>query len=164
MRKLIGVVAVIALPAIALRCEPPVARQVVVDNPPAPRAEACREDVPDCVAACALRETHRAAYVDFYERRCAAVILGKNPDKVETPVAQSTAAPTATVTAFPPDTRGSLSHEPTPTSFDPSSMPRTGGAEPAECKAARLLRAQKRDREADMMNALCIAKGGDAGA
>jgi len=38
-----------------------------------------------------------------------------------------------------------------------------GGGEPPECKAARLLRAQRRDREADMMNALCIAKGGDAG-
>ena len=36
--------------------------------------------------------------------------------------------------------------------------PRAGRAE-----RARMLRAQKRDREADMLGALCVAKGGDAG-
>ena len=152
----------------ALACEPPAAKPVAIvdtSGPPA-RGEACRDDVPDCVAACALRETHRTEFVDFYERRCAAVVLGKNPDKVElmpTPYAAVGDAGAAT-SEFPPDTRGSLSLQPPPTSFDPNTMSRTGGSEPAECKAARMLRAQKRDREADMLSALCIAKGGDGGA
>ena len=108
-------------------------------------------------------------FVDFYERRCAAVILGKNPDKVElmpTPYAgviDGGAAPTTT-SEFPPDTRGSFSLQAPPTTFDPNSMSRTGAGEPPECKAARMLRAQKRDREADMLAALCAAKGGDGGA
>ena len=151
-----------------LACEPPAAKPVAIvdtSGPPAP-AEACRDDVPDCVAACALRETRRMEFVDFYERRCAAVVLGKNPDKVElmpTPYAAATAGDAGTA-EFPPDSRGSLSMQPTPSTFDPNSMSRTGGSEPAECKAARMLRAQKRDREADMLSALCIAKGGDGGA
>jgi len=49
------------------------------------------------------------------------------------------------------------------TAFDPSAVTRTGGSEPPECKAARILRASHREREADMMDALCVAKGGDAG-
>ena len=164
------VIALVAL--VALACEPPTAKPVAIvdtSGPPA-RGESCRDDVPDCVAACALRETRRLDYVDFYERRCAAVILGKNPDKVDlmpTPYAgasDAAAAPASTTTEFPPDTRGSLSLQPTPTTFDPNSMSRTGGSEPAECKAARMLRAQKRDREADMLSALCVAKGGDGGA
>jgi hypothetical protein len=155
------------LALLPLACEPPVAKPVAIvdtSGPPA-RAEACRDDVPDCVAACALRETRRMEFVDFYERRCAAVVLGKNPDKVDlmpTPYA-SAAAGDAGAVEFPPDYRGSLSMQPTPSTFDPNSMSRTGGTEPPECKAARMLRAQKRDREADMLSALCIAKGGDAG-
>lgn len=176
MRRLIGL-ALLAAPALALQCEPPPPRQVSnVDTnaSQAPRAEACRDDVPDCLAACALRETHRMEYVDFYERRCAAAVLGKNPDKVElmpTPYASAQAvsmptAPTATTTSteFPPENRAPLSLQPPPTQFDPSTVQRTGGTEPAECKAARMLRAQRRDREADMLGALCAAKGGDAGA
>ena len=162
-----------ALALLALQCEPPAGKPVaIVDTSGPPRGEACRDDVPDCVAACALRETHRTEYVDFYERRCAAVILGKNPDKIElmpTPYVASVDGgapqPVATVesSSFPPDQRGSFSLQPV-TPFDPNAMSRTGGAEPAECKAARMLRAQKRDREADMLSALCIAKGGDGGA
>jgi hypothetical protein len=156
---------------LAFACEPPAGKPVAIvdtSGPPA-RAESCRDDVPDCVAACALRETRRVEFVDYYERRCAAVILGKNPDKVElmpTPYATASgagAAPTSTTSEFPPDTRGSLSLQPPPP-FDPNTITRTGGTEPAECKAARMLRAQKRDREADMLSALCIAKGGDGGA
>jgi hypothetical protein len=127
------------------------------------RADSCRDDIPDCAAACALRETGRRDYLDFYDRRCAAVILGKNPEKIAN---AETAAPPATASAhgeFPPDTRASLMlppHAP----FDPTSMSRTGGGDPAECKAARILRQQHREREADMLDAMCIAKGGgDAG-
>jgi len=47
--------------------------------------------------------------------------------------------------------------------FDPSTMSRTGGSDPPECKAARILRAQHRERDADMLDALCVAKGGDPG-
>jgi hypothetical protein len=151
-------------------CEPPTAKPVAIvdtSGPPA-RGESCRDDVPDCVAACALRETRRMEFVDFYERRCAAVVLGKNPDKVDlmpTPyVAATDSGAAATPESFPPDSRGSLSLQPTPSTFDPNTMSRTGGSEPAECKAARMLRAQKRDREADMLTALCVAKGGDGGA
>jgi len=170
MKRVIGLVALLAS-----ACEPAAGKPVAIvdtSGPPA-RGEACRDDIPDCVAACALRETRRTEYVDFYERRCAAVVLGKNPDKIElmpTPYAgergasDAGAGPAATTSEFPPDTRGSLSLQPTPTTFDPNSMSRTGGSEPAECKAARMLRAQKRDREADMLSALCVAKGGDAGA
>ena len=166
MKWLLAFVALVA-------CEPPAGKPVAIadtSGPPA-RGESCRDDVPDCVAACALRETRRTEFVDFYERRCAAVILGKNPDKVElmpTPYVAASdgggAAPSSTSSEFPPDTRGSLSLQPTPSTFDPNTMSRTGGSEPAECKAARMLRAQKRDREADMLSALCIAKGGDGGA
>lgn len=152
----------VALALIA--CEPP-PTQTITSAPTAnaSHGEACREDVPDCVAVCALRETHRTEFVDFYERRCAAVILGKNPDKVEQLQATPYVAPGDAGEFFPPDQRGSLSLQPPPTPFDPNAVTRTGGAEPAECKAARMLRAQKRDREADMLSALCIAKGGDAG-
>ncbi len=159
--------------AVLVCCEPPrQSKQVNVEPGPttATRGEACRDDIPDCLAACALRETHRMEFVDFYERRCAAVIIGKNPDKVDlmpTPYAAAgTGAATAPTAAseFPPDTRSPLSLQPPPSTFDPQTVERTGGSEPPECKAARILRAQKRDREADMLGALCAAKGGDAGA
>ncbi|HEY2366245.1 MAG TPA: hypothetical protein VGH87_07670 [Polyangiaceae bacterium] len=164
MKWVIGSVAILAF-----ACEPPAGKPVsIVDTSgPTPRGEACRDDVPDCIAACALRETRRMEFVDFYERRCAAVVLGKNPDKVElmpTPYVAATSDAGAPTQEFPPDSRGSLSLQPTPSTFDPNTMTRTGGTEPAECKAARMLRAQKRDREADMLSALCIAKGGDGGA
>jgi hypothetical protein len=46
------------------------------------RGDDCRRDIPDCSAACALRETNQLEFIDWYDRRCAAVVLGKNPDKV----------------------------------------------------------------------------------
>jgi hypothetical protein len=46
------------------------------------RPTGCREDIPDCVAACALRETSRTSYVEWFDERCAAAILGRNPDVV----------------------------------------------------------------------------------
>jgi len=49
---------------------------------PQPRVDACRNDIPDCVAACGLRESQRLEYLDYYDRRCAAAILGKSPDEV----------------------------------------------------------------------------------
>jgi hypothetical protein len=145
MRRVIALLLVIA-------CEPPAVQQTSpVVTPEAQHADACRNDIPDCAAVCALRETHRGEFIDFYERRCASVILGKNPERVELRVtAAGTSAPTSSGTPSAP--------------FDPVSVTRTGGAEPAECKAGRILRAQKREREADMMDALCAAKGGgDAG-
>ena len=45
----------------------------------------CREENADCAAACALRETSRAQYVEWFDQRCAAAILGKNPDVVVGP-------------------------------------------------------------------------------
>ena len=48
----------------------------------APKPSGCREDMADCAAACALRETARAQYVEWFDRRCAAAILGKDPDVV----------------------------------------------------------------------------------
>jgi|SRR6185437_16908129 len=172
----------VAVAILIVACEPQQTQPAVVAAPSdtQPRADACRDDIPDCAAACALRETHRSDYVDFYERRCAAVILGKNPDKIEplepTPYPgdgsaaggtsqTGSATPSATAAAspeFPPQNRASLSLQPPPP-FDPTAVPRTGGSDPPECKAARLLRIQHHDREADMMNALCIAKGGDGG-
>jgi hypothetical protein len=151
-------------------CQPRTQAAVVaapVDTAPA-HADSCRDDIPDCAAACALRETHRTDFIDFYDRRCAAVILGKNPDKVELlqPTPYGSAAPPAASSnvEFPPDARAPLSLQPPPPQrFNPEAIPRSGGVEPAECKAARMLRAQKRDREADMLSALCAAKGGDAG-
>ncbi|HEY1954142.1 MAG TPA: hypothetical protein VGH28_00970 [Polyangiaceae bacterium] len=57
--------------------------------PPPPLAHAgtrpsdCREDIPDCVAACALRETSRTVYLEWFDRRCATVVLGRNPDRAD---------------------------------------------------------------------------------
>jgi len=46
------------------------------------RTDPCRKDIPDCQAACALRESNRLENIDWFDMRCAAVVLGKNPDKV----------------------------------------------------------------------------------
>ncbi len=149
-----------------LCCQPPAAPQPA--QPEAGAAAAvhneCRDDIPDCVAVCALRETGRTTYIDFYERRCAAVILGKNPDRVvsgdlqPTPYDGGTPEPEATTSFALP-----TSVPATGSSFDPTSLGRTSTGEPPECKASHLLRAQHRDREADVLAALCVAKGGDAG-
>jgi len=45
-----------------------------------PKPSGCREENADCAAACALRETSRAQFVEWFDQRCAAAILGKNPD------------------------------------------------------------------------------------
>jgi hypothetical protein len=114
---------------VLLRCEPPAVSQrasaPVETVEPVAHGDACANDKPDCVAACALRESHRTEFLDFYDRRCAAVVLGKNPDKVPQPTAAT--------------------------------------EEPAECKASRTLRAIGREPEADLLTALCAAKGGNAG-
>jgi len=168
MRKVV-VVALLGWAA----CQPNVQPAVIaapVDGASA-RADSCRDDIPDCAAACALRETHRTDFIDFYDRRCAAVVLGKNPDKVEmlqpTPYANAAPAASGSATAsseFPPESRAPLRLQAPPSApFDPTAVSRTGTAEPAECKAARMLRAQNRAREAEMLDALCVAKGGDAG-
>jgi hypothetical protein len=78
--------AIFAALLLALGCEP-VATPVAVAAPPAPTAEAtpqadtCHRSSPDCAAACALRELDQLEFVDWFDRRCAAVRLGKNADK-----------------------------------------------------------------------------------
>jgi hypothetical protein len=59
----------------------PVAVAPVVTAQAASRGDTCQHDIPDCEAACALREVHRLDHIDWFDRRCAAVVLGKNPDK-----------------------------------------------------------------------------------
>ena len=90
----------------ALGCQPqplaPRAIPVSHPEPPAEHADDCRRDIPDCSAACALRETNHLEFIDWYDRRCAAVILGKNPDKtagVEPPVPPKSCDPPFTLDA-----------------------------------------------------------------
>jgi len=63
-----------------LGCQPVAAAPPAVVTPRV--VDACRNDIGDCVAACAMRETQRLEYLDYYDRRCAAAILGKNPDEM----------------------------------------------------------------------------------
>jgi hypothetical protein len=73
-----------ALFFVVLGCQP------VVASPPAPapvatsqrQVDACRDDIPDCVAACAMRESQRLEFVEYYDRKCAAAVLGKNPEEM----------------------------------------------------------------------------------
>ncbi|HEY2369533.1 MAG TPA: hypothetical protein VGH87_24210 [Polyangiaceae bacterium] len=60
-------------------CQPVAAppAQVVAE-----RVDSCRNDIADCVAACAMRESRRLDFIDYYDRRCAAAVLGKNPDEL----------------------------------------------------------------------------------
>ena len=53
----------------------------VAASAPAPHVDDCQRDIPDCAAACALRETGHSEHLDWFDRRCAAVVLGRNPDK-----------------------------------------------------------------------------------
>jgi hypothetical protein len=81
-----GSIAVTLVACVALRCEPPpptptVPRAAESVDPALERADDCRRDIPDCSAACALRETKHLEFIDWFDRRCAAVMLGKNPDK-----------------------------------------------------------------------------------
>ena len=69
-------------------CQPvtaPTASAPAASVEAAPRGDACQSDIPDCEAACALREVHRTDHLDWFDRRCAAVVLGKNPDKAVPP-------------------------------------------------------------------------------
>lgn len=131
--------------------------------PESPRSDACRRDIPDCEAACALRETNRNDYIDWFDRRCAAVILGKNPDKAVGQLPADTrdaleaaAQPAASSTGMAPMPS---SRQLPPTPFDPFAG-RGNNPEPPECAAARSMRSHGRTREADVLAALCAAKGG----
>ena len=66
--------------------------------------DACRTDIPDCEAACALRETHRTGHLDWFDRRCAAVVLGKNADTAVGSVPPPPVEPAPTSTCAPPYT------------------------------------------------------------
>jgi hypothetical protein len=127
--------------------------------------EGCHADIPDCAAACALRETGRTEHLDWFDRRCAAVVLGKNPDKaVGLPPGLATAAPTGTATAPAPTGSGVGTTTPVlDRGFDPFTAGRAASSDPTECIAARKLIARGYIREAQSLAALCEAKGGDAG-
>jgi hypothetical protein len=60
---------------------PPVPTVTAQSESPAEPEDGCRRDIPDCSAACSLRATHHTEFIDWYDRRCTAVILGRNPDK-----------------------------------------------------------------------------------
>ena len=84
-------------------CEPPVSRvaatpSVAEDSPRAP-VDSCVRSSPDCAAACALRELDQLEFVDWFDRRCAAVTRGKNADKTEgnqpPPAPSASAAPSS---------------------------------------------------------------------
>lgn len=72
---------------LALGCETPAPRvalappPTVVEAAPPQREDGCQRSSPDCAAACALRAIDELEYVDWFDRRCAAVRLGKNADK-----------------------------------------------------------------------------------
>lgn len=125
--------------------------------------DGCHADIPDCAAACALRETGRTDHLDWFDRRCAAVVLGKNPDKaVGPPAGLATAAPTAIAPA-PSGTGVGTTTPVLDRGFDPFTAGRASSADPTECIAARKLVARGYIREAQSLAALCEAKGGDAG-
>ena len=87
MRRAFALVLVVGCEAPAAPVQPPV------------RGDSCQHDIPDCEAACALREVHRTDHIDWFDRRCAAVVLGKNPDKA---VGYVPPAPVDLVDASPP--------------------------------------------------------------
>lgn len=135
-------------------------------------ADACRRDIPDCAAACALRETGRLDHIDWFDRRCAAVILGKNPDKAVGPppdyvvaVVPPTATATGTTTVAPTPSGSALAvvRPEVKPPYDPFAAQRHDASDPPECIAARRLIAKGLGREAQSLAALCEAKGGDAG-
>jgi hypothetical protein len=73
---------------LALGCETPAPRvavgpapAVAVASPPSQLEDTCQRSSPDCAAACALRAIDQLEYVDWFDRRCAAVRAGKNADK-----------------------------------------------------------------------------------
>ena len=77
MRRVVAFVLVVA-------CDQPpspVTAPVVSVQPTVERGDSCHHDIPDCEAACALREVRRLEHIEWFDRRCAAVVLGKNPDR-----------------------------------------------------------------------------------
>lgn len=102
------------LVGVLLACEPPAAT-VKAPAPSAPASvatvhgDACMKDIPDCEAACAMREANRTQHLEWFDRRCAAVVLGKNPDK-----AVGYTPPTIDGTSPPPPSK----HAPATTSAD----------------------------------------------
>jgi hypothetical protein len=84
-------------------------------EPTAARGDTCQHDIPDCEAACALREVHRLDHIDWFDRRCAAVVLGKNPDKAVgyvTPAeSDASVPPPEPVSCDPPYSLGSDGHK-----------------------------------------------------
>lgn len=147
------------------------ASPVASNVPPAPTADSCHREIPDCAAACSLRETGRLEHIDWFDRRCAAVVLGKNPDKAVGPpeahvVAVPTAVTTTTAANVVPSSTGGTVVSTVPEArppYDPFSATRQGGSDPTECVAARKLIAKGLARDAQTLIALCEAKGGDAG-
>ena len=77
MRRALFAIIVSCTPAPVVTQAPPV---VATPEPPV-RADDCHRDIPDCAAACALRETGHTEHLEWFDRRCAAVVLGRNPDK-----------------------------------------------------------------------------------
>lgn len=140
--------------------------------PPVVTADACHREIPDCAAACALRETGRLEHIDWFDRRCAAVVLGKNPDKAVGPpdavvaVAPTSTGVTTTSATVPPPSGSALTavRPEVKPPFDPFAVQRSDGSDPPECVAARRMVSRGLAREAQALAALCEAKGGDAGA
>ncbi len=119
------------------------------------RTPGCHEDIPDCAAACALRETGRTEHLDWFDRRCAAVKVGENPDR---------AVPEPTPPVATASVDNTARHDLQTTPYDPFTAKRDGEPDPAECRAAQVLRARGQQREADVLAAMCFAKGGGAAA
>jgi hypothetical protein len=118
MRRLVVLVLVV------VGCDAPVshvAAAPVASSPStAERGDTCQHDIPDCEAACALREVHRVDHIDWFDRRCAAVVLGKNPDKAVGYVApepeldasiEAAPPPREPVSCDPPYSLGSDGHK-----------------------------------------------------
>jgi hypothetical protein len=106
--------------ALVVACEAPAAQVAVTPvasaQPSTTRGDTCQHDIPDCEAACALREVHRLDHIDWFDRRCAAVVLGKNPDKAVGYVAPEPADADAsdapvTISCDPPYSLGSDGHK-----------------------------------------------------
>lgn len=161
--------------SLLLACTPGGSAVRTVAPPPAPAPapaaaanDGCHADIPDCAAACALRQAGRTDHLDWFDRRCAAAVLGKNPDKAaEPPPGLATAEPTGAGTVVTPASSATgVSTTPSPgldRGFDPFTAGRASASDPSECVAARKLIARGYVREAQALAALCEAKGGDAG-
>lgn len=134
------VVALAAVLSASLACDPPRARG------PSP----CRTDIADCAAACALREKGLPAQAEELDRRCAAAVLGVDLGDAPTPMSGEADASTSVASA--PVDAGA---------WRPFTIARKDPpGEPPECGASRILREKRLTSEAEVMAALCAAKGG----